>query len=87
MRVETPHREGCNNQLVYLPDWSGYARRGLAAVEHRDSIGRRHRHAWHRWLPLVCNTIDCPAVVLVRDDVLIEAVLREHPVEPQEAQQ
>lgn len=44
--------------------------RGLAIFLHRDSIGRRHRHARWRWMRLICNDIECPAVVLVRCDAI-----------------
>lgn len=70
VKLDVPHRAGCNNQLIVIG--ADYLRRhrGLPDIQQRDSLGRRHPHAWRWWLTLICNDADCPAVVLVRTDAV-----------------
>ncbi|QDK01173.1 hypothetical protein I5J50_gp70 [Mycobacterium phage Purky] len=73
VRLDIPHRDGCNRQLIVINE--NYLRRhyNLALVQQRDALGRQHRHSWRNWLTLICNDIECPAVALVRCDA-IEAI-------------
>lgn len=70
VRVDVPHRDGCNNQLVVIGGDYLRRHRGMDDVVYRDSRGHRHRHAWRLWFVLICNDIGCPAVVLVRADAI-----------------
>lgn len=76
VHVDRPHTPGCNHQLVLLG--ADFLRRhsGLSDIQYRDAIGRRHRHSWRIWVTLICNDIDCQAVVLVRADAIEQIATR-----------
>ena len=57
-------------QLIVIGADSLRRHKGLPDIQQRDSLGRRHPHAWRWWLTLICNDVDCPAVVLVRTDAV-----------------
>lgn len=76
VRLDAPHRDGCNRQLIVIDESYLRRHRDLTLVQSRDSRGRRHQHAWRNWLTLICNDIECNAVVLVRCDA-IEAIATE----------
>ena len=76
VHIDTPHREGCNRQLIVIDEDYLRRHRNLKLVQQRDSLGRRNPNAWRTWLTLICNDIECPCVVLVRCST-IEAIATE----------
>ena len=69
VRLDVPHQNGCNNQLIAIdPEWLAEHRPGVPILQMRDARGYRRAGGWYHWLALICNTMDCPAVALVRCD-------------------
>lgn len=57
------------HQWFFAPE--GY--RGEPAVEKRDLLGRLRKNGGRRWLRYICNHLNCPARLVVREDSLLLA--------------
>lgn len=77
VRLDVPHRDGCDRQLVAIDhEHLARYRPEVSLVVYRDALGLKHPYAWSRWLALICNDMECPAVALIRCDH-IEAIVTE----------
>ena len=84
--VEVPHADDdtiIRHEWVLLGEPIPDSRIDVAApasgVVSRDTLGRRNRHAWRRWLRVRCNSFQCPATAIVREDWLLKHIEAETP--------
>lgn len=60
----TPHnKEEDYHRWVLIPGF-----KGQPVEVTRDSLGRSTKHAWRKWLVLICNNSSCPARMAVRSE-------------------
>lgn len=73
-KLVTEHMEGCDAVAAVLRgDWdTPWWLPG--ETEYRDSIGRKVKHAYHRWLVAECNDPECPGRLLIHEGAMLAAV-------------